>query len=192
MGSKREKVREFRGYVEAVISNQVEQAKRQRRSWPDYDKCAHIGGFLFSVVNPRDGRSAVIGHGKEKRWAMVTQDLRLGRYTGQLAVVSLAGQNDSLPRRWGFASPLGDDALMSIYTEKPILSLKSITDAVEWAKMPHIHANNFDQLAELTHNEQAKVDSEMAAMAGPARELQRDLDALARARRAPVPNIILD
>lgn len=188
MGKKHEKVSEFREVIEKALRDQVLRADQERRSWPDYKRVAVLSGYLYVKAAPIEGRPHVMGLSKNNQWGVVTPEMRFGRYTGHLAVVSTATQTDSLARRWSFNS----STVFGVDSERPLLSLASITNAIEWAKAPLTNSIILDELAQLTKTEQKAVDSKMADNLESGRELQADLDRITSLHRMPLPDVRLD
>jgi hypothetical protein len=187
MSRKQDKVAEFQSIVDTLIHNQVETARSRRVSWLDYDKIAKVNDYTYVSVGEHDTRPIAVGIQREHIWGVMTPKLKLGRYSGHLAVVSRENQPEALFRRISFAARIG----ISIDTEKPIFSLKGLTSTLDWVKSPHLQPEVFSQLCELTAKEVKCVSAEMAEDAEQSRRLQADLEELSRARRVPIPNIFI-
>ncbi len=176
-------VGEFRGIIDTVIDRQVENARRNHRSWLDMDKEAKIAGLTFGRYEARGGRSSVFGSGA--LWGIHTGKVMFEqtRMRGFLAIVSPADQLDSLQRNWSFITPM---QMLNADTEKKIEDVNSLETVLSWAKSPHIE--DLGHIALLDDDELENVTGWYDRMAESRREAAKDLEAISRMHRRPIPN----
>lgn len=155
MGERADHISEFRSIVETVIMN---NAAGQTGSWPGMHQYAQLGKQTYVSVDPEHGRPTVIGQGPEHRWGVTSDKVRIGNYSGRLAVVSLSSDDEALYRRISIHSGIP----LAIPTMRKLDAANDIERAIIWARMPHFAQASFKELSELSAAEQEYVDREFA------------------------------
>lgn len=192
MAKAQELVTEFRETVDLMISDQVYRAQSGpiRESWPGFDKKAEAAGLIFESVDSADVRSSALGLERSQHtWGVHTGKSRFENRTGYLAIVSYAEEPDSLFRRITYPS---DMQMFSASTQRAIGEPEEIQAALNWVKSPHLNNHTLARLAILSPAEEAKIDTELANFSMQQQGLVAALERIARARRVPIPNYIIN
>lgn len=173
-------VEAFRNIVDTTIAQNVRNAGNV--SWPSMYEVAEVGGLTFVSVNKGKIRPLAVGiHDAEHSWGIVQQRRRVGQYTGELAIVSLLGHEDTLVRRWEIDSPMGP--MCSVASKRELIDPAHIEAAVSWATSPHLNGAALETLGELLPEEETSIAERMARMGEDAAELDVDLREMEEARR---------
>jgi hypothetical protein len=177
MPSPEANVQAFRNIVEEAIEQNV---RGKRYSWSGMHESAEYGGMSYVSVDPHHARPAAMGLHEEHVWGIVQPRRRVGRYVGDLAVISLAGEDATLRRRWDIHTPL---QMIHAGTERELREPSEVHAAVDWATSPHIKGRSIEGIAALSEEELARVAGSYALAEHDAGELEADLQAMDRARR---------
>jgi hypothetical protein len=183
-----ELVTEFRGIIDKIVSQRDAEEKRRRSYSLSMDRGVAIAGLVFGSYKKSDGRSSVFGHGTEQLWGVRTENYRVERRTGRLAVVSIIESPELLFRRWSFDSAM---QMIDVKTSRTIDDPAEMASVLEWVKSPHLNDDVLQKLTVLEPSEEEKVAEGLGELAAKEQELQEGLAEIARARRAPLPDIII-
>lgn len=180
MATPGENVHAFRNIVDETIAQSIRGAGNV--SWPSMHEVAEVGGLTFVSVGKDRPRPMAIGlHDAEHSWGIIQSRTRVGKYAGELAMVSLAGKDDSLIRSWDMRSPMGP--MCSVASQREITDPAHIEAAASWALSPHLKGSVLETLGELLPEEETSIAARMAKMGENAAELEADLIKLEEARR---------
>lgn len=170
-------VQEFRDIVTGAINQQVRNAFG---TWSRMNEEAHVNDLVFMSTDPRKGalEPFPLDREAEHLWGIAPDRvLRVGGYTGRVAIYSLSNQ-PGLYRGW---------AVRGAMQSSP-RSVRELVDAeiepiVAWARSPHLHHDNFLEVAALTEAEQTVIDSKLEAAARQSEVLRQQLEDIERASR---------
>lgn len=190
MSRQEEIVTEFREGVDFIIQQQREAGQKGRLRQSGYGTGTKISGLTFGSYSKMAGRPSTFGLGSEHVWGVGTEKLRLDSLalSGYLAITSVLEVPDKLFRRWSFDSAM---QAINIDCEKPIEDVELMEGALRWIRSPHFEQDTLNELAALTDEEIANVTARAGELRTSQHELQKDLESIARARRAPIPHHII-
>jgi hypothetical protein len=177
MSNPAEQIAEFRDIVETVIANNVEG---QYGKWVGIHEQAQAQGLEYVSVSPTSSRPITVGLGPEHRWAMVSNNQRIGGYIGSVALLSLEGRDETLTRRVTIESAMGP--FFGIESQRELSEPDELDLALSWARSPHLYPRNLKALSALTPGEKTKVTAEKVQLQKSAEELQKSLNAIRDAR----------